>query len=65
MRASDDTKQCSTETLRAERTLGKIHTRADAPVYPVDEEFWRNARVMTPLPNKAPVHPRADADKPK
>jgi len=62
MKASGDTKQYSTETLRTERARGKTRTRADAPVRPVDEEFWRNARVVMPAPNKASVHLRLDAD---
>ena len=62
MKASDDTKQYSTETLRTERARGKTRTRADAPVYPVDDEFWRNARVVMPAPSKASVHLRLDAD---
>jgi len=62
MKASDDTKKYSTETLRTEGARGKTRTRADAPVYPVDEEFWRNARVVMPAPNKASVHLRLDAD---
>jgi uncharacterized protein (DUF4415 family) len=28
----------------------------------VDEEFWRNARVVMPPPGKASVHLRLDAD---
>lgn len=62
MKASDDTRQYSPETLRAERARGKTRTRADAPAYPVDEDFWRNARVVMPPPNKASVHLRLDAD---
>jgi uncharacterized protein (DUF4415 family) len=41
---------------------GKSRTRADAPAHPVDEEFWRSARVVMPPPNKASVHLRLDAD---
>jgi uncharacterized protein (DUF4415 family) len=28
----------------------------------VDEDFWRNARVVMPAPGKASVHLRIDAD---
>jgi uncharacterized protein (DUF4415 family) len=62
MKASNDTKQYSPETLRAERAHGKTRTRADAPAHPVDEDFWRDARVVMPRPNKASVHLRLDAD---
>jgi uncharacterized protein (DUF4415 family) len=62
MTASDDTKQYSLETLKAERARGKTHTRADAPAHSVDEDFWRNVRVVMPPPNKASVHLRLDAD---
>jgi uncharacterized protein (DUF4415 family) len=62
MRASDDIRQYSPETLKAARVRGKTRTRADAPVHPVDDAFWRNARVVMPRPNKASVHLRLDAD---
>jgi uncharacterized protein (DUF4415 family) len=62
MKASDDTRRYSPETLKATRARGNTRTRADAPVQPVDEDFWRNARVVMPLPNKASVHLRLDAD---
>ena len=52
----------SSQTLRAERAHGKTRTRADAPAHPVDEDFWRNARVVMPPPGKASVHLRLDAD---
>ena len=62
MKASDDTRRYSPEALKAERARGKTRTRADAPARPVDDDFWRNARVMMPPPNKASVHLRLDAD---
>ena len=62
MKASDATRRYSAETLRAARAEGKTRTLADAPVQPVDEEFWRNARVVMPPPGKASVHLRLDAD---
>ena len=62
MTASDDTRQSSTETLKADRAQGKTRTRADAPERPVDDDFWRNARVVIPPPGKASVHLRLDAD---
>jgi uncharacterized protein (DUF4415 family) len=36
-------------------------TRPDAPAEPLDEQFWRNARVVVP-PVKKSVHLRVDAD---
>jgi uncharacterized protein (DUF4415 family) len=62
MKAGDDTRRYSTEALRAERARGKTRTRADAPAHSVDEDFWRDARVVMPPPNKASVHLRLDAD---
>lgn len=62
MKASGDTRQYSPETLKTERARGKTRTRADSPGRPVDEEFWRKARVVMPPPGKASVHLRLDAD---
>ena len=62
MTASDDTRQYSPETLKAERAQGKTRTRANAPARPVDDDFWRNAHVVMPPPGKASVHLRLDAD---
>ncbi|MCX7376651.1 MAG: BrnA antitoxin family protein [Alphaproteobacteria bacterium] len=62
MTASDDTRQFSAETLKAERARGETRTRADAPARAVDEDFWRNARVVMPPPGKTSVHLRLDAD---
>jgi uncharacterized protein (DUF4415 family) len=62
MTASDDTRQFSAETLKAERARGETRTRVGAPARPVDEDFWRDARVVMPPPGKASVHLRLDAD---
>lgn len=62
MRADDDTRRYSSEDLEAERARGEGRTRADAPARSVDEEFWREARVVMPPPGKASVHLRLDAD---
>lgn len=62
MTARDDTRQFSRETLNAVRGRGKTGTRADAPVRTVDDDFWRDARVVMPPPGKASVHLRLDAD---
>jgi uncharacterized protein (DUF4415 family) len=62
MKVSDDTRRYSAEALKAERAQGTTLTRADSPAKPVDEDFWRNARVVMPAPGKASVHLRIDAD---
>ena len=62
MTAGDDTRQYAPETLKADRARGKTRTRADAPARPVDDDFWRNARVVMPPPGQASVHLRLDAD---
>jgi uncharacterized protein (DUF4415 family) len=62
MKASDDTRRYSPEALKAEWARGKTRTRADAPAHPVDDDFWRNARVVMPPPGKTSVHLRIDAD---
>lgn len=53
MTASDDPRQFSRETLKAERARGETGTRADAPAGAVDDDFWRDARVVMPPPGKA------------
>jgi hypothetical protein len=60
VKASADTKQYSAETLKAERMAGETRTRPDAPTYPVDDAFWRDASAVMPAPNKASVHLRLD-----
>ena len=62
MKASDDIRQYSAETLKAERARGATSTRTDAKAHHLDAEFWDNARVVMPPPNKASVHLRLDAD---
>ena len=62
MTANDDTRRYSGESLRAERAHGETQTRADAPIYPVDEAFWRDAKVTMHRPGKASVHLRLDTD---
>jgi hypothetical protein len=38
-----------------------FETPADAPVYPLDEAFWRNAQLMLPSGGgKASIHLRVD-----
>ncbi len=62
MKANNDTKQYSPEALKVERARGQTRTRTDAPARPVDDEFWRNARVVMPPPSKTSVHLRLDSD---
>jgi uncharacterized protein (DUF4415 family) len=62
MTANDDTRRYSGESLRAERAHGETQTRADAPIYPVDEAFWRDAKVTMHRSGKASVHLRLDTD---
>ncbi len=62
MKASDDMRQYSAETLKADRARGTTRTRTDAPTHRLDETFWDNVRVVMPPPNKASVHLRLDAD---
>jgi uncharacterized protein (DUF4415 family) len=62
MKASDDTRRYSRESLRDERQRSGSHTRADARAHPVDEEFWESARIVMPPPGKTSVHLRLDSD---
>jgi uncharacterized protein (DUF4415 family) len=62
MTESNDTRQYSADTLKADRATGTTLTRADAPAQHLDETFWDNAHVVMPPPNKASVHLRLDAD---
>jgi hypothetical protein len=39
-----------------------VPTRADAPEIELDEDFWRDARVVVVPPGKPSVHLRIDAD---
>jgi hypothetical protein len=46
-----DIKRVSLEEARVLRDQGKTATKEDAPLYPVDESFWENARIV--LRNRA------------
>jgi uncharacterized protein (DUF4415 family) len=62
MMASDDTKRYSPGEL--EDRIGRgdyLPTRTNAREIELDEDFWRNARVVMP-PGKKSVHLRVDAD---
>ena len=62
MKAKDDTRQFSLDELKGQRERGDTQTRADAPTYPVDAEFWASARVVMPSSGKTSVHLRLDSD---
>ncbi len=55
-------KRYSLEALEARRDRGETLTRPDAPEYEIDEEFWKNARVVMPQPAKTSIHLRVDGD---
>jgi uncharacterized protein (DUF4415 family) len=57
-----DTRKYSLEELRELRERGETETRADAPVFSVEPEFWEIARVVMPPPGKASIHLRVDTD---
>ena len=59
--AKDDIRRYSLKELEALRDRGETETRPDAPAREVDEEFWREARVVMP-PGKTSVHLRVDND---
>ena len=52
----------SLSEIKAKRAAGEDRTRADAPeAESLGEEFWRQARVVTPR-GKTSVHLRLDSD---
>jgi uncharacterized protein (DUF4415 family) len=57
----DDTRKHSLEELRKMRERGETETRADAPAYSLEPDFWENARVVMP-PGKSSIHLRVDTD---
>lgn len=61
MTEKEDIRRYSLEDLRERRAQGKTRTRTDAPVFPLDDEFWKSARVVMP-PGKTSVHLRLDID---
>jgi uncharacterized protein (DUF4415 family) len=61
--ASKDIQQYSLADLRAMREQGETLTSTDAPEIELDEDFWRNARVVMPdEKGKTPVSIRVDND---
>jgi uncharacterized protein (DUF4415 family) len=60
--ARDAIKRYSLDELEEKVARGDyVPTRPDAPEIELDEDFWRNARVVMP-PGKKSVHLRVDAD---
>jgi len=57
----NDTRKYSLEELRELRERGETETRADAPVFSLEPDFWENARVVMP-PGKSSIHLRVDTD---
>jgi uncharacterized protein (DUF4415 family) len=60
--AKEDTRQYSLDELERMVARGDhVPVRPNSPELALDEEFWRNARVVVP-PRKKSVHLRVDAD---
>lgn len=62
--ADEDTSRSSLDGIKQMRAQGLARaTPADAPEIELDEQFWRNARVVsTEAPRKTSVHLRIDPD---
>src|SRR5690349_15206268 len=62
--ADDDIRQSSLDGIRRMRAEGLTKaTPADAPEIDLDEDFWRNARIVdTATPRKTSVHLRVDPE---
>jgi uncharacterized protein (DUF4415 family) len=60
--ADEDIREYSLDDLKRMRAEGPIkRTAADAPEIELDEDFWRNARIVeTATPRKTSVHLRLD-----
>ena len=60
--ADEDTRHYSAAELERMAARGDyVPTRADAPEIELDEDFWRDAKVVLP-PGKTSVHLRLDKD---
>jgi uncharacterized protein (DUF4415 family) len=60
--AKEDTRRYSPDELERMVARGDhMPVNSTAPALAIDEEFWRNARVVVP-PRKKSVHLRVDAD---
>ncbi len=60
--ARKDIKHYSADELKRMRARRRTRTRADAPLHKIDEDFWKNARVVMPPPGKTAVNIRVDND---
>ncbi len=60
--ARKDIRRYSADELKRMRARDKTNTRADAPVHKIDEDFWKNARVVMPPRGKTAVNIRVDND---
>ena len=62
--ADDDIRRSSLDGIKRMRAQGLTKaTPADAPKLELDEEFWRNARIVdTKAPRKTSVHLRIDPE---
>lgn len=59
----EDIRRYSLDELRAMHDRGETLTSPDAPEIELDEDFWRNARVVMPdEKGKTPVSIRVDTD---
>jgi hypothetical protein len=45
---SEDIKKYTLEQLREMHERGETETRKDAPEIPLEDEFWEDAKVVTP-----------------
>ena len=59
--AKDDIRRYSVDELESRRAKGENQTRPSAPTLSVDEDFWRDARVVVPQ-GISSVHLRVDTD---
>jgi hypothetical protein len=48
----NDTRKYSLEELRELRERGETETRADAPVFSLEPDFWENAHVVMARSNE-------------
>ena len=61
--AKEDIRRYCLDQLRSMRDRGETLTSPDAPEIELDEDFWRNARVVIPEEKgKIPVSIRGDTE---
>jgi uncharacterized protein (DUF4415 family) len=59
--AKEDIRRYSLDELEANPAKGETKTRPNAPIRPVEEDFWRDAHVVMPH-GKSSVHLRVETD---